>query len=151
MKILIVGKPDRADLQWRKDILLSINSDNVTHATEPIIELDTLSPIDTFSTLIDITFHNDRYFKYNIYLAPLGSKMQTIGAFFFWSYFKSTAIIFSKPEKYVPETFSKGTKDTFIIYKNTMLEATSLKLKNFFNRTLNSTLPISLDIAGIRF
>lgn len=129
VKILIVGKPNRDDLQWRKEILMRINYDNITQATEPIVELDTLCPVTTFSKLVDIAFNNDRYFKYNIYLAPLGSKMQTVGAFFFWNYFKSTAIVFSRPQNYFPGTFSEGARGTFIVNKNKIIDAISLALK----------------------
>ena len=129
VKIMIVGKPNRDDLQWRKKLLTIINCDNITQATEQIVELDTLCPLETFSKLVQIAFRNDRYFKYNIYLAPLGSKMQTVGSFFFWFYFKSTAIVFSKPQKYFPETFSEGARGTFIIAKSAMINAVETILK----------------------
>lgn len=130
VKIFIVGKPNRHDLQWRKDLLSLINYDNIAQATGEIIELETLCPVSTFSKLVDIAFENDRYFKYNIYLAPLGSKMQTVGAFFFWNYFKSTAIIFSKPYKYFPGTFSEGARGTFVINKKMMM----VEIDNILNK-----------------
>ncbi len=129
VKIFIAGKPNRTDLQWRKELLMRINHDNIEQATEPIVELETLCPVATFKKLIEISFINDRYFKYNIYLAPLGSKMQTIGAFFFWNYFKSAAIIFSKPQKYFPKTFSEGARETFVINKNKLIESITSVLK----------------------
>jgi hypothetical protein len=61
--------------------------------------------------------------KSNIYLAPLGSKMQTVGAFLFWRRHPEISIVFSQPKRYFRNKFSRNSRDTFVVTYDKLVEA----------------------------
>jgi hypothetical protein len=58
---------------------------------------------------------NDNKYKFNFVLAPLGSKMQTLGAWVFGKAHDEVKMITSTPKTLFPEKYSVGFRDTFLI------------------------------------
>jgi hypothetical protein len=113
-RILIISKPIRKDLYWRKELLELINYDLIRNRLAEKKEILTLDPFLVCKEL-EKYIKDNFYNKFNIYLAPLGSKMQTVGSLLFWHRHKGTSIIFSQPKKYFNKKYSKGYRDTFLI------------------------------------
>jgi len=134
-RILIVSKPVRADLYWRKELLELINYDLIKNRTAEKKELITLDPFLTCKEL-ESYIEEPSYRKSNIFLAPLGSKMQTVGAFLFWQLHPEISVIFSKPKKYFKKKYSLAWKDTFLISHEKLI--TFLKTKRADFEGINS-------------
>ena len=111
--ICVLSSPVRKDLHWRKELQKIVNWDLIRKSK--CIELETLSPWKVVELLENITYKNMAYSKFNLVLAPLGSKMQTFGCYLFWYKHKEVSILFSKPDKYFKATYSESYRDTFLI------------------------------------
>jgi len=115
VRVFILNKPVRPGLSWRTDLMHIINADVLRRRPSKIITLETLNPFASFRLLNREIVENPDCKKANIYLAPLGSKMQTIGSYFFWRKHPDISVIFSQPSEYFADSFSAGWKDTFIV------------------------------------
>lgn len=123
-KLIILSEPVRDDLKWRKEFMKIANYDLIQKNSPNIETLETLYPFEILDFLNRKTYTNKLYANYNLFLAPLGSKMQTIGAYFYWRKHPEVAVIFSQPSCYYKTTYSEDYRDTFVltsnfIYKNT--------------------------------
>lgn len=114
-RFLIVGEPVRDEIKWRKEMMELINGDLLKKRDSEILTIYTLYPQETYDLMDKIIYQSGEYKKYNIYLAPLGSKMQTLGTYVFWRNHKEIVIVFSQPKKYFINAYSHSWKDTFII------------------------------------
>ena len=119
-RIFIRSKPVREDLSWRYDLQTVINFDILDSRSSDIHNLSTLDPVLTFIELekiISIVHPGTNvsvYDIFNIYFSPLGSKMQTVGSYYFWKKFNDITLVFSQPNQYYPDKFSKGFRDSFL-------------------------------------
>jgi hypothetical protein len=114
-RILIEGVPVRADLQWRKRAMELINFDLMEEYRRSVETLNTLDWRATRDFLEHFYWHNGNCFRHNILLAPLGSKMQTVGAWAFARRHGEIKMITSTPQRHFPEKYSMGWRDTFVI------------------------------------
>ena len=114
-KIFILSEPTRKDIKWRKTLQKIINYDLYQKNIDNIKTLKTSTPQDTFNYLLDIINNDSAVYTHNIKLVPLGSKLQTVACFYIWNKFKEISIIFSLPNEYYADKYSKGYKNTFII------------------------------------
>jgi hypothetical protein len=121
-RILIVGEPVREDLRWRKELLELINYDLIKKRLTDIKTLFTLDPF-SISRKLEEYLEDQTLRKSNIYLAPLGSKMQTVGAFLFWRRHPEISIVFSQPKRYFRDKFSRNSRDTFVVTYDKLVEA----------------------------
>lgn len=112
-KILVLGEPVREDLKWRKAFMEIANFDVIQKNNENVIILNTLSPFIVADRLEELIYQSRDYARYNIFLAPLGSKMQTIGCYMFWKRHPDITIIFSQPKTYYKDKYSNSYRDTF--------------------------------------
>ncbi|MFZ0929558.1 MAG: hypothetical protein WAN11_13210, partial [Syntrophobacteraceae bacterium] len=114
-KIIVIAEPLRSDLKWRRHYLEIANYDIIQKNTPNTIVVGTLEPCDTFALFNTVTYKSGDYRDYNIYLAPLGGKMQTVGCYYFWRRHPDASVIFSQPRSYFVENYSLGYRDTFIL------------------------------------
>ena len=121
-RILIVGEPVREDLRWRKELLALINYDLIKKRPTETKTLFTLDPF-LISKNLEEYLEDQTLRKSNIYLAPLGSKMQTVGAFLFWRRHPEISIVFSQPKRYFRDKFSRNSRDTFVVTYDKLVEA----------------------------
>ncbi len=114
-KLFILSEPVRSELKWRKEFMEIANLDLI-HKNEPYVQvLNTLNPFKLLCFLDEKTYKNRDYSRFNLILAPLGSKMQTVGSYFYWKKHPEVSVIFSQPRSYYSNAYSEGYKDTFII------------------------------------
>lgn len=114
-KLFILSQPVRSDIGWRKECQKIANWDLIRKNEPNIKTLPTLYPWKVARFLQANTYDNQLFTKYNIVLAPLGSKMQTIGCYLFWSAHREISVVFSQPKKYFSDAYSVGHRDTFMI------------------------------------
>lgn len=112
VRIFIRGQPVRDDLKWRGEAVDIPNADLVDEGT--VVDLETLDWRETFSFLEAQYKTNGNMFRYNFVVAPLGSKMQTVGCALFAKAYSEVRIITSTPKQHYPDSYSRGSRETFI-------------------------------------
>ena len=112
----IISEPVRSDLKWRKQLLETVNYDLIKTSPIPVVKIPTMPLHEVISKLNQIV-QEEEMKKNNIYLAPMGSKIQTLGCFSLWRTNPNITVVFSQPKKYFPEYFSKGYRNTFSVSK----------------------------------
>lgn len=114
-KVLFLSEPVREDLKWRKEYLVTANYDLIQKNQPNIKCVKTLYPSEVEKELDAVSLEGDEYTKFNIMLAPLGSKMQTVGCYLYWKKHPEISIIFSQPQTYFTDSYSKSYRDTFVL------------------------------------
>ena len=112
-RILVAGRPRRSELSWRTEAIQYPNLDLLEDSQ--VVEVDTLDWIETYDLLEDIYCRDNNRYKYNFIIAPLGSKMQTLGSWVFARKYRDVKVVTSTPSKLFPEKYSVGEKETFLI------------------------------------
>lgn len=122
--LLLYGRPGDSNLDWRLDL---------SHRLHRKFERARRTATETVSTLrFDETMAAlERYYDvliddYDLALAPLGSKMQTVAAYLFWERYSETQLMFPMPIGYDPTRSPKGAGNTYA----TTLEPRSLLFRN---------------------
>ena len=67
---------------------------------------------NTYKTLSGIYEKADRKYRFNAILAPLGGKMQTVGAWYFAVRNPEVKVVTSTPDSYFPGKYSIGFTQT---------------------------------------
>lgn len=114
-KVFILSEPIRDELKWRKEFMEIANLDLIQKNIPNVKTLNTLEPINVIDFFNEVTYKNKEYSRYNLILAPLGSKMQTIGSYFYWRQHPEISVIFSQPKTYSKDKYSESYRDTFVI------------------------------------
>jgi len=115
VRVLIKSVPVRDDLKWRERAMETINFDLIEDNKSSIESVATLQWSDTFKVLQTIYNQDNNRYKYNFLLAPLGSKMQTVGAWVFAVKNPKVRVVTSTPARLFPEKYSEGCGGTFLI------------------------------------
>jgi hypothetical protein len=113
-KVFVLGAPVRNDLSWRKRCMEIVNWDLIRKNPGAVRELPTLYPAGTEAFLEDVAYRSGDFARYNILLAPLGSKMQSIGCYNFWKRHSEIGLVFSHPRSFFPPSYSESYRDTFL-------------------------------------
>jgi|GEM_PF-5791142 len=114
-RVLIEGEPVRRDLHWRLRALEIINFDLLGENKGNIVRLPTLSWEKTYHRLVNIYRTNRVGYRFNVLLAPLGGKMQTVGAWYFAVKFPDVKVITSTPTMLFPDKYSRGYSQSHLI------------------------------------
>ena len=110
--LLLYGRPGDESLGWRLDLSRRLHRKFETVSTLRFEE--TMAALERYyDYLID---------DYDLALAPLGSKMQTVAAYLFWERYSETQLMFPTPIGYDPGRSPKGAGTTYA----TTLEPRSL-------------------------
>jgi hypothetical protein len=111
---LLAGRPRLNENKWRLDALKEINS-HITHDAD-VQDISTFSYLNTIEELSKILFVDPFLLQdYNVHIAILGSKLQTIGSWVISSLVRSITVVTSIPSTYFPESFSEGKGESWVI------------------------------------
>jgi hypothetical protein len=137
-RILIKGVPVRADLKWRAKAIEIPNFDLLDDCI--ISELQTLDWRDTYDFLVSLYESNNNRYKFNFLLAPLGSKMQTVGAWLFAKERREVKVVSSTPKMLFHDKYSIGHGKTFFFDDLPQRRAASRdRIQSSFSLGLRST------------
>jgi hypothetical protein len=114
-RILIESDPVREDLKWRRKLMEIINFDLVDENRENIVKVPTLYWERTYQTLRDLYREKEAKQRYNTLLAPLGGKMQTVGAWYFAVRNPDVKVITSTPRQHFQKKYSTGYTTTHLV------------------------------------
>lgn len=110
--LFLSGQPRLRANRWREQALRDINEPLLGQA-EPIV-LSTFGYRDTVQNLMAVlTDNNSPLLKYNVDLALLGSKLQTVGCWVISQIFPSITCLTATPAQYFPASFSSGAGSSF--------------------------------------
>ena len=112
VRIFVRGQPVRDDLKWRGDAVDIPNADLIDEGK--VVDVETLNWRKTFEFLENQYLENDNRFKYNFVVAPLGSKMQTVGCCIFAKSYPEVRLVTSTPKRHFPNNYSIGARETFL-------------------------------------
>jgi hypothetical protein len=115
VRVLVKGVPVRSDLKWRERAMETINFDLIEDNKNSLFSVETLDWQQTYLFLQEIHSRANNKYRYNFMLAPLGSKMQTVGAWQFAHQHPEIKVVTSTPSKLFPEKYSIGYGNTFLI------------------------------------
>jgi hypothetical protein len=115
LTFLVKAVPVRPDLKWRDRAMEIVNFDLIEDHKNSIIPAETLNWRTTLDLLERIYETDHANYRYNILLAPLGSKMQTVGAWAFAFRHPEVRVVTSTPTVMYREKYSTGWRDTFLI------------------------------------
>lgn len=115
VRVLIKSLPVRSDLKWRDRAMEMINFDLIEDNRSAIRTVTTLDWRDTYKMLYALYIENENRYRYNFLLAPLGSKMQTVGAWLFAKNNPRVKVVTATPAKLFVDKYSDGFGDTFLI------------------------------------
>lgn len=109
----IAGIPRLRKNKWRCDVQKKVNATIIGHW--PIIELSTFGYRQTILKMSSLLFSEDRLLEeFNVCMAPLGSKLQTIGCWAISHICKSITVVTSIPAGYFTKAFSNGVGESWV-------------------------------------
>jgi len=118
--LFIAGHPHLKKNHWRKDALKEINE--FTIKGRRVEDISTFLYRETLKEFIQILFSDDSLLqKYDVHLAVLGSKLQTVACWVLSNIIRSLTMVTSIPAKYFPEAFSEGIGNSWIFKLTTPL------------------------------
>lgn len=118
--LLLYGKPGDPILDWRLDLSGRLHRKFERGRRTATETVSTLQFWETIAALEH--YYNYLIDDYDLVIAPIGSKMQTLAAFLFWERYGETQLMFPTPIGYNPERGPKGSGVTY----STTLEPRSL-------------------------
>jgi|GEM_PF-1134410 hypothetical protein len=105
--LFIAGVPRLKENEWRLSAVKEING--ILTKDWPVVDLSTFSYRNTVSHLSNLLLSEPGFLqKYDVHLAILGSKLQTIGCWIISSLIRSVTVVTSIPQKYFADSFSEG-------------------------------------------
>ena len=111
--LYIAGRPRLKKNAWRLDALMEINAPILGQST--IVKMPTFGYRAAFKCLTTLLFSTDALLKrYNVHMAILGSKLQTVGCWALSHVISSITVITSVPQKYYAEAFSEGVGRSWV-------------------------------------
>ncbi|WP_299927813.1 hypothetical protein [uncultured Pelagimonas sp.] len=113
-RLLISGDPVRTDLKWRAWALEKINQDILDHNASQHKKLSTLDLKQTLDFLEETIRNMSIQYRYNIVVAPLGSKIQKVACWLFGCRNPRVSVLQSNPVEVFADSYSHGAQDTFI-------------------------------------
>jgi hypothetical protein len=111
--LFIAGRPRLKKNAWRLDALQKINA-SLTKEW-PVVEMSTFGYRRAFGTLVSSMFSEDLLLcKYDVHLAAIGSKLQTVASWILSRIVGSLTIVTSVPTTYYPQAFSEGIGSSWV-------------------------------------
>ena len=105
--LFIAGRPRLDENFWRLEAVKEIN--RFLTKDWPVVEISTFSFRKTIDQMSNLLLSDPGLLqRYDVHLAILGSKLQTVGCWAISSLLRSVTVVTSRPEKYFPESFSEG-------------------------------------------
>lgn len=111
--LYIAGRPHLEENYWRVDALKKINEPIVKNWN--VIDIGTFNYRRVFKSLSNILLSDDSLFeKYDIHLAILGSKLQTVACWALSRIFPSITVITSSPKTYHKNAYTGGIGNSWV-------------------------------------
>ena len=111
--LFIAGVPRLDENRWRLNALKEINTDLIQD--HQVVEMLTFDYRNALQQLAGVLFDNPGLMrKYDVHLAILGSKLQSVACWALSSLIPSLTVVTSAPTKYYPDAFSQGIGNTWI-------------------------------------
>lgn len=112
--ILINGKPPREELKWREDATAYVHKFlrsewSVEDDNYPIKTTSTLYYQETYQLLSDLYWRFSA--NHRIILAPTGSKMQTVGAYFLRAAHDDVHVVYPTVQGFFSDKYSTGVRE----------------------------------------
>lgn len=130
--LLLYGRPGDTSLDWRLDLSRRLHRKFEKARRTATETVSTLNFEETMAALE--RYYNYLIDDYDLALAPLGSKMQTVAAYLFWERYSETQLMFPMPIGYDPSRSPKGAGTTYA----TTLEPRSLLFRNSWRTAVGS-------------
>lgn len=111
--LLLYGEPGDPTLDWRLDLSRRLHRKFERGRRTATETVSTLQFEETIATLE--RYYNYLVDDYDLVLAPIGSKMQTLAAFLFWERYGETQLIFPTPIGYDPARSPQGAGVTYAV------------------------------------
>jgi hypothetical protein len=106
--VWLIGIPRLEADRWRLDAMRRLNS---ISEQAPQYQVSTFDYKDTIQTLHSI--HEHLWDRYNITVAPMGSKLQALGTTLFSYMHPDVRVMFATPREYNARQYSRGCKATW--------------------------------------
>jgi len=105
--VFVAGRPRLPENAWRLSALREMNSSLISDWN--IVEMSTFSYRSAVKEITELLFVKPSLLEaYNVHMAVLGSKLQTIACWAVSSLVSSVTMVTSIPATYFPESFSDG-------------------------------------------
>jgi hypothetical protein len=104
----IVGEPLELGDRWRLDAMLQVNGLSSGTGTDSIRIVSTLDYRETLRVLEENYLHHFAFERLTV--APMGSKMQTVGVFLFCELHPDIRAVFTRPLSHNGKGYSKGVR-----------------------------------------
>jgi len=108
--VWLTGDPHLLEDHWRTDVQRNINN---IPASAPAYEVSTFDYKKTLEILDRVYRPFDG--KYLVTIAPMGSKMQSLGVVLFWYIRPEVSVYFASPREYNATQYSEGCKAMWCI------------------------------------
>jgi len=119
--IWVLGEPHLPEDHWRVNIQREINE---IGESAPVYKVSTFDYKKTLEELEHIYRPLDC--KYLVSIAPLGSKMQSLGVVLFWYIHPEVSVYFATPREYNASQYSEGCKDVWRIEFGSLVDVRKL-------------------------
>ena len=106
--IWIVGEPLELGDRWRVDAMLRVNGLSASERTDGIRFASTLDYRETLRILEESYIHH--YASERITVAPMGSKMQTVGLSLFCELHPDARVVLARPVSHSGRKYSRGMR-----------------------------------------
>lgn len=106
-----IGEPQRSDFSWRLTAAAELHG--LDPSSSNVRSLSTFDYRQTFEAL-DSTFR-EFAMTHLVSVAPLGSKMQTVGAVLYASVRPEIRLLTARPERYAAASYSSGVREVWAL------------------------------------
>lgn len=110
--IVFYGSSPHKELRWRTDLSKDLHKDLFSGWFHRETEISTLE-VNKILEKLEEEFRVVGE-EYDVAIAPLCSKMQTLASYLFWRRHPEVQIIFTSPVRFKTDRYSQGTRETFI-------------------------------------
>lgn len=109
--LLLYGKPGESRFDWRLELSKRLHKKFEGGRRAAVEVVSTLEVTDSISALE--RYYNYLIDDYDLVIAPIASKMQTVAAYLFWERYGEVQLIFPIPIGYDPANCPQGASTTY--------------------------------------
>jgi len=109
--LLLYGRPGDPTLAWRLELSTRLHKKFERGRKTAVEVVSTLSVAESLATLE--RYYNFLIDEYDLVIAPISSKMETVAAYLFWERYGETQLIFPIPIGYDPANCPQGASTTY--------------------------------------
>lgn len=110
----LIGDPHLEENSWRAEAIQTIN-EGLFGPRDYIEKITTFDYKEVLKKLIEIYENENANYNYNVIIAPLGSKLQSLAVILFSILYKDIMIVSSTPQRWIPKQYTVGCRDVWFI------------------------------------